>query len=91
MPSQDMSVWKWHKVFPLGWNMAAVEKLEKEIENKAQSFLKARNLGFISVENGKLLIASDQGTIWPLIWEDYPAKGVQRELEEEGTGCSYSA
>lgn len=47
--------------------MAAVEKLEKEIENKAQSFLKARNLGFISVENGKLLIASDRGTVWPVI------------------------
>lgn len=36
-----------------------VEKLGKEIENKAHDFLKARNLHFIPVENGKLLITSD--------------------------------
>lgn len=44
-----------------------VEKLEKEIENKTHDFLQARNLGFISVGNGKLLITSEQGTIWPVI------------------------
>lgn len=66
--------------------MAVVEKLRKETENQAHGFFKARNLRFIPVENGKVLIASDGGIIKPVI-SDHRAKSLQRELEEEETGC----
>lgn len=66
--------------------MAVVEKLGKEIENKAHGFVKASHLRFISAENSKLPIASDLGIIWPAIL-GYRAKSLQRDLEEEEARC----
>lgn len=39
--------------------MSLVRMLEKEAEGRVHGFLKARNVDFISVDNGELLMTSD--------------------------------